>query len=596
MRRLTLMSVLCLAALLPGVAAGQERAASAQRLSRSAGTRLPLAEEGALVQVYTRQELLQLPARSLADALRLLRGVDVRRRGPEGMPAALSLAGAGPDGTLLVVDGEVMNDPASGEFSADLDLSLDAVERVEIREGGASAVWGPGALGGVISVMTRGALLGRANAQCETRYGHGSDSLDTGGYRGAMAITPRSGVALDYRRSESSGFAPGTELSNDLLRLSSRVGTGALDATLSTGYGGRSFGSPDGPRSTRTRGARAAGNLSAGAWTLTSALWLRDHHADVGTSFTSSVGGLRVTARRPVLGGQLLAGMELLRESFSGPAVVSDRRDRHAMFGEYQRTFSSERAELGGARLALRYDHDHPAGGGGGEPRSGSPSTSGGRLSPLAAVWAEPLAGLTLRASGGVSYRLPSFLELQANPQLEAEKAAHLEASATFAAGPLLMSGGITRRWGRDTIVLRPAALQPAPVNLARADVTALTGGMELASRRLSGTRLTHLGFGVSYLLGDPAGPDPLRLKWDLVAGAVLPAGLTAFTRLGLLSYSERPGEALLWDVRLGRQLLEGEILEVYAELQNALDETHQERPGVPLPGRTLFAGLNLTW
>ena len=44
---------------------------------------------------------------------------------------------------------------------------------------------------------------------------------------------------------------------------------------------------------------------------------------------------------------------------------------------------------------------------------------------------------------------------------------------------------------------------------------------------------------------------------------------------------------------KLGQQ---GAIFEVYVEGRNLGDARYEEAPGVPLPGRTLLAGLRLTW
>ena len=60
--------------------------------------------EAATVAVLGREEIERLPARSLADLLRYLPAVDVRRRGP-GVQADVSLRGADYNGTLILVDG-----------------------------------------------------------------------------------------------------------------------------------------------------------------------------------------------------------------------------------------------------------------------------------------------------------------------------------------------------------------------------------------------------------------------------------------------------------------------------------------------------------
>ena len=88
------------------------------------------------------------------DLLRYLPSVDVRRRGP-GVQADVSLRGADYNGTLILVDGEPVNDPQTNHHSLDLDVPADAIERIEVLYGSASALWGSEAVGGVIHVVTR---------------------------------------------------------------------------------------------------------------------------------------------------------------------------------------------------------------------------------------------------------------------------------------------------------------------------------------------------------------------------------------------------------------------------------------------------------
>ncbi|MBK9964485.1 MAG: hypothetical protein IPP07_06135 [Holophagales bacterium] len=85
-------------------------------------------------------------------------------------------------------------------------------------------------------------------------------------------------------------------------------------------------------------------------------------------------------------------------------------------------------------------------------------------------------------------------------------------------------------------------------------------------------------------------------MKWDLQAEALLPLGIQALARL---SYFDRPSfeaAVLLLDARLGTRLLEGNLVEIYVEGANLGDVRYEEVPGVPLPGRTLGAGLHFAW
>ena len=140
-------------------------------------------DPGVTARIVTREEIDAVPARTLSELLMSLPGVDVRRRGVEGIQADIGIRGSDHDGTLILVDGEPVNDPQTNHFSADLDVPLDAVERIEVLAGAASALYGSGATGGVVNIVTRGARLGKARAQIEGRYAHGTQSLDAGTLR-----------------------------------------------------------------------------------------------------------------------------------------------------------------------------------------------------------------------------------------------------------------------------------------------------------------------------------------------------------------------------------------------------------------------------
>ena len=75
--------------------------------------------EASTVALLTRKEIERLPARSLTELLRYLPSVDVRRRGPEGVQADVSLRGADYDGSLVLVDGEAVNDPQTNIRTVD---------------------------------------------------------------------------------------------------------------------------------------------------------------------------------------------------------------------------------------------------------------------------------------------------------------------------------------------------------------------------------------------------------------------------------------------------------------------------------------------
>ncbi|MES2489535.1 MAG: TonB-dependent receptor [Pseudomonadota bacterium] len=71
--------------------------------------------------------------------------------------AQVNLRGLGPGRTLVLIDGRRMpNNPANGGASQNINnIPLALVERIEILRGGASAIYGSDAIGGVINIITR---------------------------------------------------------------------------------------------------------------------------------------------------------------------------------------------------------------------------------------------------------------------------------------------------------------------------------------------------------------------------------------------------------------------------------------------------------
>ncbi len=107
----------------------------------------------------------QIRASSVRDAneaVRLLGGAPSRGDLTGGREASIDLRGYGEaaqQNLVVVIDGIRIteNELASARLSA---ISPEMIERIEIIRGGASAVWGEGAAGGVIAVTTRGVRAG----------------------------------------------------------------------------------------------------------------------------------------------------------------------------------------------------------------------------------------------------------------------------------------------------------------------------------------------------------------------------------------------------------------------------------------------------
>jgi outer membrane receptor protein involved in Fe transport len=124
-------------------------------------TRSPeaLKQVPAAVSVVDTRQIRETPARGLNDTLRLVPGLNLTQMGPDvGHPTAYNEGMRGLPTTatrfLVLMDGTPVNDPFFGYIQWNR-IPLDDVERVEVVRGGGAPLWGDGAMGGVVNVITR---------------------------------------------------------------------------------------------------------------------------------------------------------------------------------------------------------------------------------------------------------------------------------------------------------------------------------------------------------------------------------------------------------------------------------------------------------
>jgi vitamin B12 transporter len=106
------------------------------------------------VEVLLRHQIEQSKARDLPELLENTPGLYIQRSGSVAGRSEVRIRGSDPRHVLILLDGHKINSAATGV--ADLStIPVELVERVEIHKGGASAQFGPDALGGVINIITR---------------------------------------------------------------------------------------------------------------------------------------------------------------------------------------------------------------------------------------------------------------------------------------------------------------------------------------------------------------------------------------------------------------------------------------------------------
>lgn len=107
------------------------------------------------------RSLTVLPARgmyllsnSLIDLLKLDPSLDLQERAPDGVQTDLSIRGGSFEQTLVLLNGQRLNDVQSGHHDMDIPVPMEAVTRVEVLRGSGSSMYGSDATAGVINIIT----------------------------------------------------------------------------------------------------------------------------------------------------------------------------------------------------------------------------------------------------------------------------------------------------------------------------------------------------------------------------------------------------------------------------------------------------------
>ncbi len=158
----------------------------------------------------SREEIQNSTSTNVSELLQQIAGIDIRRRGVEGMQADLYIRGGSFDQTLLLIDGMKVEDPQTGHHTMNMTLPLEVIEKIEIIKGAASRIYGQNAFTGAINIITK-------------RDIENNISLDLSGgsfdqNRAAVTMQRKlknSDLLINYNRKESEGYRYNTDFKND---------------------------------------------------------------------------------------------------------------------------------------------------------------------------------------------------------------------------------------------------------------------------------------------------------------------------------------------------------------------------------------------
>ena len=158
----------------------------------------------------SREEIQNSTATNLSELLQQIAGIDIRRRGVEGMQADLYIRGGSFDQTLLLIDGIKVEDPQTGHHTMNMTLPLEVIEKIEIIKGSASRIYGQNAFTGAINIITKRDIENNISLHLS------GGSFDQ--KRAAVTMQKKlenSDLLVNYNRKESEGYRYNTDFKND---------------------------------------------------------------------------------------------------------------------------------------------------------------------------------------------------------------------------------------------------------------------------------------------------------------------------------------------------------------------------------------------
>lgn len=156
--------------------------------------------------LFDPQDIADTTATDLPGLLQLAPGAQISRTGGPGSTASLYLRGASSTQSLILIDG-VRVDSVSLGTAQIAQIPLDQVDHVEVVNGNVSALYGSGAIGGVVQVFTKDGGDHPPRFNFSVGYGSYHTQTQQVGANGALDTDGRTTFNISLARSKDDGFS-----------------------------------------------------------------------------------------------------------------------------------------------------------------------------------------------------------------------------------------------------------------------------------------------------------------------------------------------------------------------------------------------------
>ncbi|HEY2605645.1 TonB-dependent receptor [Paraburkholderia sp. RL18-103-BIB-C] len=156
--------------------------------------------------LFDQQDIADTTATDLPGLLQLAPGAQISRTGGPGSTASVYLRGASSTQTLLLIDGVRVDSVSLGAPQLG-QIPLDQIDHVEVVNGNVSALYGSGAIGGVVQVFTKEGGDHPPRFNFSVGYGSYHTQTQQAGMNGALDKDGRTTFSISLARTKDDGFS-----------------------------------------------------------------------------------------------------------------------------------------------------------------------------------------------------------------------------------------------------------------------------------------------------------------------------------------------------------------------------------------------------
>ena len=444
---------------------------------------LPFSENSRTITVITSEDIKNSTATNVTDLLQSVAGLDIRRRGIDGMQSDIYIRGGQFNQTLILIDGFKTEDPQTGHHTMNMMIPIENIERIEIIKGPSARIFGQNAFSGAVNIVTKS----NVKEQLKLELGSGSYGKSNLGLTAATNLE-KSSHLVNFEYNGSQGYRENTDYENINYFLKSSIQTNDQPINVIATFIDRKFGASNfytnNPiyneyEETQTSLVGISTSINKNNWTFKPKLyWKRGQDmfvlkrddpsfsrnfnitnkitAEVNSSFKSSLGITGI-------------GLDLSETTLSSNNLGDQNRTVVNMFLEHRLLLINNKLDITpGVSLSYYSDFDFYA-------------------FPGLDVGYSFSNNLKIYGNIGYSYRVPTYTELytnipnflSGNSELKPEKALAEELGINYTIKKLELTGAVFRREAKDLIDYIKET-EESPIFVAQNLREVTTSGFEL--------------------------------------------------------------------------------------------------------------------